>query len=641
MSDGGSADDYYPPISAYGLIGDCHTAALVSDAGSIDWYCPGRFDAPAVLCRLLDAGRGGFWSVCARDLPARSRSYLPGTNILKTSFSDGAARLELTDFMPVAGREPAGTGYDIGSGGEIVRLVEASGDSGIEVEVRFRPTFDYARARTTLDMRPGLVEAKSESERLTLIIPGAQFQQDEQGGVSATFRLQPGQRRWLLLISGETALTAEEAVQMRDLDGRLRATEQYWHQWSQRCTYRGTYRDQVLRSALVLKLLTYEPTGAIVAAPTTSLPEGIGGVRNWDYRYTWMRDSSLILYALLTIGYRNEAAGFFEFLKAVHKAHRDRPPQIMYTIEGKTELPEVKLDHLAGYQDSRPVRVGNEAANQHQLDIYGELLASASLYYRGAHEKRPITTDDWELLCGFVKRAAEGWQRPGHGIWEVRGETEKFLYSRIMCWVALHHGIRLAETYGLPAPLDEWRRVCAGIRKAILTKGVDPDRGVFTQAFGSKALDASALMIPQTGFLPATDPRVQSTIAAIRANLTEHSLVYRYRNGDSLPGGEGTFTPCTFWLVSALALSGKVTEANDLFEKTAARANDLGLMSEELDATNGAMRGNFPQGFTHLALIQAAVNLAKASRHGAEGQAETEEERSQRAGPAASDEKNG
>jgi alpha,alpha-trehalase len=441
---------------------------------------------------------------------------------------------------------------------------------------------------------------------------------------------------WLVLTASESPQVDEAATSPRALAERLQATEQYWLRWSDRCTYHGPYRDAVLRSALVLKLLTYEPTGAVVAAPTTSLPEEIGGVRNWDYRFTWMRDSALILYALLTIGYHEEAADFFEFLAATHKSHADQPPQIMYTIDGTKHLPERELTHLAGYRGSRPVRIGNGAAQQHQLDIFGEVLAAASLYYRGARQERPVTAGTWQLLCNFVNQAAGRWQEPGHGIWEVRGETALFLYSRLMYWVAVDRGLKLAETYHLDAPLDKWRSVRTQIRDAILAKGIDPDRQVFTQAFGSQALDAAALMIPQTGFLPATDPRLERTVAAVKSDLTKNGLVYRYRNADSLPGGEGTFTLCTFWLVSALALDGKLDEAQDLFERTVAYANDLGLMSEEINPETGEMLGNFPQGFTHLALIQAAVNVAKAEQHGAESQAETEEERSQRATSAAS-----
>jgi GH15 family glucan-1,4-alpha-glucosidase len=489
-------------------------------------------------------------------------------------------------------------------------------------------------------------EASSGSggQWLTLGCRGVELEPGSAGELRGRLRLSTGQRQWLVLTCAPDAAQAEQALAPTAYEQLLAETLDYWRCWAEECTYRGPYRAQVVRSALVLKLLTYEPTGAVVAAPTTSLPEHLGGERNWDYRYTWLRDSSLILYALMTLGYVGEGADFRHWLEDTVGSDLTASPQIMYGIDGRRELPEQLLDHLGGYRGSRPVRIGNAAAGQRQLDIYGAVLRSAALHYQlsggepsgGSERRASPSPGDWQVLRALVEQVTEHWVEPDRGIWEVRGGSQHFLYSKLMCWSALDVGIRLAEEHGLVAPLRRWRRSRAQIRSAILDQGYDRGLGAFVQAFGSSTLDASALMIPRVGFLAPIDPRLRSTVARIQQELTRDGLVYRYRAPDGLPGDEGTFTLCSFWLAEALALAGQVDQANALFEQVLVRANDLGLLAEEIDPATGEQLGNFPQGFSHLALIGAAVDLAAATEHGAERRALTEAERASRASRSAS-----
>jgi GH15 family glucan-1,4-alpha-glucosidase len=631
----------YPSIADYALIGDCHTAALISRAGSVDWWCPGRFDRAAVLCRLLDAERGGCLSLTPGGRTQTMRQYRGATNVLETTFRTAEGQVRVTDYMPLE-RSPSGRREPHVRGSDrLVRLVEAlSGEP--RLELAFRPSFDYGRAPHELSiLAEGGALARADGSYLALACPGVRLAADGRAGVRGQLALRAGERRWITLTHAEDEQRAREALHRSDGTAELERTLDDWERWAAGCTYRGPYRQQVQRSALTLKLLTYAPTGAVVAAPTTSLPEELGGVRNWDYRYTWLRDASLMLYALITVGYHDEAAEFFEWLERVQRANRGAVPQIMYAIDGGRELPEVTLDHLEGYRGSRPVRVGNAAADQRQLDVFGEVLGAAFLYFSHVDPRRRDpsiarpdgrpTPQTWTLLGGLVEAAARDWQQPDRGIWEVRGEPKLFLYSRLRCWAALDCGIRLAERYGLEAPLDRWHQTRRELRRAILSRGYDAARGAFTQAFGSPELDAGALAIPRLGFLPATDSRVQSTVERIRAELTHRGLVYRYRTADGLPGGEATFALCSYWLVDALALGGRLDEAHALFERVTGYANDLGLLAEEIDAAAGELLGNFPQGFSHMALIGAAVNLAKAARHGPE---ETAEDEAGRAGAA-------
>jgi alpha,alpha-trehalase len=628
----------YPPISDYALVGDCHSAALIARDGSVDWFCPGRFDAPAVFCRLLDVDKGGYLRTAPTGSFSVVRRYRGPTNVLETIFSSKAGRLRATDLMPVHQRSSDRQGYDVGTSHRLLRKLECL-EGEVEIELQFKPTFDYARARTELEPRAGAgAIAHADARYLTLACPGINLQADDRDALVSRFQLQVGEQRWVVLTHADDPDRAEEALMPVQCEEQLARTLRYWKGWAEKCTYHGPYRDQVVRSALVLKLLTYEPTGAVVAAPTTSLPENLGGERNWDYRYTWLRDSSLILYALLTIGYEEEAADFIHWLEQTVGADLTRRPQIMYGIDGRSHLPEEVLNHLEGYHGSQPVRIGNAAADQRQIDIFGEVMRAAALYYRhegDAHSTPRPSAEVWDLLRDLVERAAEHWDEAGSGIWEVRGGSQPFLYGKLMCWAALDAGLGLARERGLDAPLDRWRDTCAEIRQAILERGYDTNLGAFTQAFGSSTLDASALVLPRVGFLPPTDPRVRSTVDQIRRHLTKDGLVYRYRTRDGLAGGEGTFTLCTFWLVEALALGGRLDEAHQLFERVLGYANDLWLLAEEINPETTEQLGNFPQGFSHLALIGAAVNLAKAARHGPEQQAETESERAGRARSAA------
>ncbi|HEX8747003.1 MAG TPA: glycoside hydrolase family 15 protein [Pyrinomonadaceae bacterium] len=619
----GSGDNDYRPLGDYALIGDAHTASLVSSHGSIDWLCWPRFDSPAIFCRLLDRYKGGYFRVGAVSPHAScTRSYIENTNILTTIFSTGTGRFRLTDLMPVERLTGTHEREDIASSYRVLRLVEGL-DGEAEVEVRFRPTFDYARVEPAYHLREAGAVAYGVREAVALSCP-ARLEKDESGALFCRFKIEAGEKRWITLTYLKDA--DSNSIDLPDVDAgeELRRTLSYWREWCDTCSYKGGYEKLVRRSALVLKLLTYEPTGALVAAPTTSLPEEIGGVRNWDYRYTWLRDSSLILYSLQLLGYYEEATDFFDWLDALC-IPCGRELQIMYRVDGDASLSEVTLSHLEGYRGSRPVRIGNGAHGQKQLDIYGEVIDAAYLYH--VHMRRPVRRDLWEMLSYMADQTVEKWREPDNGIWEVRGGTRHFLYSKLLCWVALDRAVRLSARDNLPGDVSAWKRSREEIRQVILTEGYNERVGAFTQSLGDTALDASALNIPQLGFLPATDPRVVSTVNKIQEGLTSHGLVYRYLSDDALPGGEATFALCSFWLVDCLAQGGRLDEARALFEKVTGYANDLGLLSEEIEPASRELLGNYPQGFTHLALIRSALNIAKAERLGAEQEPENQAER--------------
>jgi GH15 family glucan-1,4-alpha-glucosidase len=579
----------YFPIADYAIIGNTHTVALIAKNGPLDWCCFPRFDSPAVFCKLLDVEKGGTFRLGPSLQHACSRSYIEATNVLTTTFSVDGGQFRLTDFMPMS--DTPATDVDAMTDGRTTIMRRIEGLVGeCDVALEFRPTFDFARAPTHIEiLRDGVLARGGEaSMHLRSPVP---LRDTGPNGVSTHFRLRAGEQLDFCLEYNRDITPPDS--DMPGVSRLLSETLDYWRNWASQCTYQGPYRDLVLRSALVLKLLTYAPTGAIIAAPTTSLPEQIGGVRNWDYRFTWIRDASLILHALMSTGFHKESHAFFDWLEALCiKCCGDL--QIMYTIDGKTELPEQTLAHLEGYRGSRPVRTGNAAAGQKQLDIYGELLDAVAYCYDSMRMQAP-RPEVWELFCFTANQAAVRWREPDEGIWEMSGGQQHHLYSKLQCWVALDRAIRLAERQQLPADLDHWRRTRDEIRNAILTEGYDEELGAFVQAFGVKALDASALTIPLLGFLPATDARVRSTMAKIQEQLSSQGLVYRYLNEDGLPGGEAAFALCSFWLVDNLAMAGRVDEAREFFNRIVSYGNDVGLFAEEFDPVSGQLLGNFPK----------------------------------------------
>ena len=608
MSDG----EPYPPVGDYALLGDMHSCALVSKSGSVDWCCWPRFDSPSVFGRILDWGKGGHFQFAPLGVRSVSRRYLPGTNVLETTFETDSGSVRLIDFMPVHPHSRPEQPREVGTRQQIVRILECiSGSADIVLECH--PRFDYGTIVPHVELsteRAGFAHGGCDAISVCCSAP----LQEVEGGFRAEASLRAGEK----LAAGvkyESVFSHEApALDIAELEERLDETVRFWREWSGRCTYDGEFVEDVLRSALTIKAMTYAPSGALLAAATTSLPEVIGGERNWDYRYTWIRDATFALYALFILGYREEAEAFKDWLEW-STVGRARDLQLMYGIGGERRLTEFELVELEGYRASGPVRVGNGAYSQFQLDIYGEVMDSAHLYRRFGGE---MDEKYWEYLRRVVDFVIEHWREPDEGIWETRGGRQHFVFSKVMCWVALDRAIKAARALKLPGDIEKWRAVRAEIKADVLEKGFDAERGVFVQSYGSKALDASNLMLPLVGFIPADDPRMRATIEATERELTSpHGFVYRYLGmDDGLTGKEGTFTICTFWLADDLIALGELDKARALFEKLRGYANDLGLFSEEIDADTGAMLGNFPQAFSHLAFINTAVLLHKAEVHG-------------------------
>mgnify|MGYP001238895947 CR=1 FL=1 len=593
----------YPPIGDYGVIGDGRSIALVSRSGSIDWWCLPRFDGDPVFARILDADLGGFCSVQPFEPFSTRRRYLDGTNVLETEFTtaDGVARL--TDFMPAL-TEAEKQRYPVPFR-EIVRRAQGvHGRVTLRIEVRARPRLGSVTpaVRPLRDARYAL-EWGSEALHVASSTP---FHVSN-GTLTATVELRPGDRFDLALAHSPEA-PADLPV-LDDLDTIQRLTEQFWRNWSSVCRYDGPYREAVLRSALALKLLTYAPSGAIIAAPTTSLPEAIGGPRNWDYRYCWLRDAAFTIRALLRLGYRAEAQAFAAWLLYATRVTHPRL-QALYTLYGGASIPERIVGHLEGYRGSAPVRVGNAAAGQFQLDIYGEVIDALALYRRAGGT---FDRDARRLLRGMARVILERWHEPDDGIWEVRSGRAHHVHSKIMAWVGLERMIELARTTPLRLRIDALARTRDAIRAWVLEHGYNPELGAFTRTPG-RELDASLLVIPLVGFLGPEDSRVAETVDAIQRHLARDELVYRYLGPDGLPGGEGAFVICSFWLIEALAHLGRLDQAHELFQRMLRRRNDLGLLAEEIDPETGEQRGNFPQAFSHVGLINAALTLAERDR---------------------------
>ena len=588
----------YLPIEDHGVIGDLHTAALVGTDGTVDWLCMPAFDSPSVFCSILDDEKGGHFSLHPVEYIRSQQLYLPDTNVLLTRFlaSDGMA--EVLDFMPILNDEQ--DRHRLVRHARVIR-----GEMTFDAECR--PAFDYARKEHSVSFGKGGAAFCSDDVSLGLSTD-IRFEEGSKKSAQSRFTLGEGETATFVLGEIGKDEGPGEILTDRGFEELLRSTVDYWRRWMSQCTYQGKWGEAVRRSALALKLMVYDPTGALVAAPTMGLPEKIGGERNWDYRYTWLRDSAFALYALISIGFEEEAGKFMSWLtKRCQEAEGQLQP--LYGLDGSPKIEETTLEHLSGYRNSNPVRLGNAAYGQFQLDLYGAVMDAAYLYNKwGA----PLDYDLWHNLRKIMDWLSENWRQPDEGIWEVRGGRQQFVSSKVMSWVALERAVRIARQRGLPSGDGNWIRERDEIYEEIMEKGWNPERESFVQHYGADALDASLFLMPLVKFVGPTDPRWISTLDSIQRELTYDTLVERYSvdeaASDGLEGSEGSFSLCSFWYVECLSNAGRTEEARLALEKMFSYANHLGLYAEEIGHSGEAL-GNFPQAFTHLSLISAAIHL--------------------------------
>ena len=585
------------PIEDYGIIGNTYTAALVSRGGSIDWLCLPRFDSESVFGALLGEPKHGRWLIePAAEVVRCSRQYRKDTGILETQFETADGCVTLIDFIALSDGEDQI---------DVTRIVR--GDRGrVPMRTELIMRFDYGRGVPWVRQHFGGLHAVAGPHALQFITP-VELRGTPDLTTIGEFTVEAGEMVPFTMSWYPSHYTG---FRYRDPFERLLATETLWHAWSSQCNLQGPWRDAIIRSLITLRMLTYLPTGGILAAATTSLPEWIGGVRNWDYRFCWIRDATFTVYALLTSGYRSEARAWREWLLRAAAGHPSEM-QIMYGLAGERRLPEFEINWLPGYENSRPVRIGNAAHEQLQLDVYGELIDALYACRRYGLESNPHS---WQMVQKLLEYLETIWQQPDRGMWEIRGEPRHFTFSKMMCWVGFDRAIKGVDQLGLQGPRAHWEKVRAAIAADVLEKAYDPERNTFVQAYGSRDLDASLLLMPQLGLLPPEDPRVRGTVAAIERELMQDGLVLRYRThpgADGLPPGEGVFLACSFWMANTLAQIGRRDEAVELFERLLDLRNDLGLMSEEYDPVSKRLLGNFPQAFSHTAIINTAAHLGE------------------------------
>ena len=591
----------YLPLAAYAFIGDCRCSALVSRAGSVDWCCMPRFDVASCFGRLLDADRGGYCSITPTGDAEIARAYLDDTLVLATTFRTGGGEARLIDCFAISddqGRQP-----------RLLRILEGL-RGRVELRVEVVPRFDYGEIAAWVRRRGPLLHTAVGGDDALVICGDLQLDQPDAHSLESVVTVRSGERARLSLVSARPELVdpaLPDSMKAEELDGLLDETVEWWRQWTSKMTVDGPDAAGARRSAIVLKALTNQATGAVVAAPTTSLPEELGGTRNWDYRYSWIRDSHFTVRSLAELGCVEEADGFRRFVER-SAAGEASALQVMYGPGGQRRLPELTLD-LDGYQRSRPVRVGNAAANQAQHDLYGALLDLAWRW----HQRGDSPDDEyWRFLVSLVDAACDVWQRPDCGIWEMRGRKRHFVHSKAMCWVAVDRGLRLAHDCMRTAPVTRWRRARGEIRRAIEAKGFDPRSGTFVQAFDRRQMDAALLLLPEIGFVAYDDERMVATVNRVIDELTDDGLVRRYRGPDGVEGDEGVFLACSFWLAECLARQGRLPEARETFDRALSAGNELTLFAEQYDPKTKLLLGNFPQGLTHLSHLAAAIALFQA-----------------------------